>query len=257
MNVFSSTHQPKKPKRSHFAGAAASDSILKLQDYHRIIERSRFNNKLFDHSSQEIAKLLSNGFFNENYDRIIIENVVEGNLEDLLGKFRLLDDSHYEKINFGSTSDGLRMQKRIDPPDELQTLFDALHLFLNDHVSKSTDASSLKDSLIWKVLKSNKGCKRQDLHIDAPEMQGEISAQNMRYSIIVSIMPGTKIVLHDHSVEDIPLRGMIMFRGNYLHAGAEYDEVHYRLFIACYSIQFKPLDIDIVGLQLKDAAEKK
>ena len=262
MNVFSSTYQPtRKQKRSHFARKVASENELKNKDYKRIVERSRFRSIVYDPSSLEIARLLSNGFLKENYDRIIVE-VVQINSTTFLENFNELDESEFDKIIFGSTTDALRMQRRVEPMVEFKVLQDALNLFLNDHASNPIDASSLKDSLIWKVLKSKKGCKRQDLHVDAPEMQGETAAHNMRYSIIVSIMPGTKIILHDNSVQEIPLYGMIMFRGNYLHAGAGYDQVHYRIFIACHSIQFKPLDVDIVGLALKDdmpkdAAKKK
>ena len=104
MNVFSSTYQPtRKQKRSHFARKVASENELKNKDYKRIVERSRFRSIVYDPSSLEIARLLSNGFLKENYDRIIVE-VVQINSTTFLENFNELDESEFDKIIFGSTT---------------------------------------------------------------------------------------------------------------------------------------------------------
>ena len=201
-------------------------------------------------ASLHIAVELSKNFHSDQNHYIVMKDVISEDVD--LRPFILSiggEPNHlYERIVFGSDSKGLRMQRIFNEGSEFNLLRNALKLFLHDHGPSDANIDELNQNIIWKILKSEPGCIAQDLHTDAPEMIGDIAPRDVRYSIILSIMDGTKIVLHDETVVDIPFRGMIMFRGDYFHAGAAYNETHYRVFVACYSNLFKPSAADFVGL---------
>ena len=121
-----------------------------------------------------------------------------------------------------------RYQKPFTIPDEdieLKLISDVLKQFFNK-ISKNS--SNVKLFMKWKLLKSIDNCPEQELHMDTKV--SNMSNHDTPYSILISINPDTKLVLADKTCIDIPLFGMIMFRGDYMHAGAAYHKLNYRLF---------------------------
>ena len=91
------------------------------------------------------------------------------------------------------------------------------------------------NEFIYFNLLRGEECSRQIDHYDCVPMLKNIRRKNYKqlyYSIILSIMPHTKIII-ENKIVSIPLYGMLIFKGNVRHAGAAYHDTHYRVFIQC------------------------
>ena len=247
--MFSPTNQPKNHRVRGIARESQKPPTEKIK-YARIVERYRAKNLCLEKESLKIALALSFAFHTEQKDYFIIEGIIPEivNLESFILSINDIPNNLYERIVFGKDSKGLRMQRVFNDGLEFKLLRDVLSIFLYDHRPLDAGICVPNKNIIWKILKSEPGCIMQKMHMDAPEMIGVLEPEDVRYSIILSIMDGTKIVLHNSKVVALPLRGMIMFRGDYPHAGAAYVEANYRVFVACYSNKFKPLANDFIGL---------
>jgi hypothetical protein len=93
-----------------------------------------------------------------------------------------------------------------------------------------------------KVLKSQAGDTPQTTHTDyvPPDMKIRIAnLQEFHYSAVISIEENTRLLVgKSRSSVDIPLHGMIFFRGDMLHAGAGYITHNSRLFMSVSSRPF-------------------
>ncbi len=95
-----------------------------------------------------------------------------------------------------------------------------------------------------KLLKSYSGCQRQKFHTDDVAFSRSVDAdrnEHAPYSIIVSLEPNdnpTRIYFRDRRITLWPGSVLIM-RGDCVHAGADYDQLNYRLFIATGTYRFE------------------
>ena len=60
-----------------------------------------------------------------------------------------------------------------------------------------------------------------------------INSYDIQYSLIIAIEKNTQLILSNSKKITIPINGMIMFRGDYQHAGASYIKSNHRIFASC------------------------
>lgn len=91
-----------------------------------------------------------------------------------------------------------------------------------------------KDLRIYKfqILRSKKGCKQQDFHTD-----NKPSPNEKNYSVLLSLMPGTSLVLRDQEDSEefeyelrMKPKSIAVFNDNCMHAGNWYGRTNFRLF---------------------------
>ena len=132
-----------------------------------------------------------------------------------------------EPITFGDSEPYMRFQNNFSVDNEyFNTLMDGLAIFFK--VIKSNKNSTSNYTYQYKVLYSVKGCKEQVLHCDAYCTLLD-DLYDIPYSILISISTKANIVFQDEVIE-IPINGMVMFRGDCLHAGGAYDADNFRIF---------------------------
>jgi hypothetical protein len=148
---------------------------------------------------------------------------------------------HVNFRKYGKRKDGTPNIKRIVPDSSLPSLTQFLNVLFLWH-----GADSLLKIL---ELRSKAGCIEQSQHEDSPEMQKDRAngqwarkASDLQYSLLISIMPGTKWVNHRGDTIDIPVGSLLIWRGDYSHAGAAYAEFNARLFICIGSLKYPPSD---------------
>ncbi len=119
-----------------------------------------------------------------------------------------------------------------------------------DQFVSSTVSSALKPSR-WSVIHSKAGCQSQAPHCDyVPDLAlAKASDAHMPLSVLVALMPGTRLNIWPHSIRLATLSGrvlkemepisceelllepgdLLVFRGDFIHAGSSYAEENYRL----------------------------
>ena len=141
-----------------------------------------------------------------------------------------------QPITFGSTRPYKRtMQIVSNPEDYLSNVIKALRVVFSGC-----------DKLVVKLLKSEAGDLAQTTHTDlASDMKNrpitDLSA--FHYSALISFQ---KLLCHEELTEvDIPLYSMLLYRGDFPHAGAAYSKKNCRLFISLSS-ELHPMTDDIL-----------
>lgn len=104
------------------------------------------------------------------------------------------------------------------------------------------------DNIVVKLLTSQSGDKEQDIHTDFHKIQTTRPMKDLsafHYSALISFEANTRL-LCDAELKEvaIPLYSMLLFRGDFQHAGAAYPQLHHRLFISLSSESF-PLTDDV------------
>ena len=128
------------------------------------------------------------------------------------------------------------------PVTELfRTLSDALSLFFSVISSEQSSPPDQFD-IKYRLLKSLTNCPKEVFHSDCKD-SSDAPSYNIQYSLIVAIQSHTKFVLSNKETIDIPMNGMIMYRGDYMHAGASYQNEHNRLFISCSNKPLKDMTV--------------
>jgi hypothetical protein len=102
------------------------------------------------------------------------------------------------------------------------------------------------DKLLVKLLKSAAGDTAQELHTDFTPGQTTQPMKDLtafHYSALISFEKNTRLLCDmDKKEIDIPLYSMILFRGDFRHAGAAYSKMNRRLFISLSSESFPETD---------------
>ena len=190
--------------------------------------------------TSSICRVLIDNFIIFDREYVILSDVIKPIAD--IKKFILKFDG-YEPINFDTKLLTRQQSTRIllDPnscivEETLKILFDSLAMFFTV-ISSEQSSPPDKFELVYKLLKSLPNCPKQELHHDSKQRSD--SSYNIQYSLIVAIESNTKLILSDHNNIDIPINGMIMFRGDYMHAGASYPKINHRIFASCSN---KPLE---------------
>ena len=97
--------------------------------------------------------------------------------------------------------------------------------------------------IVVKLLKSEQGDTQQISHTDyVPQFNSLRSLSHFHYSAIMNIEENTKLIVGESEVVKIPLHSMLFFRGDMVHAGAEYEFCNTRLFFSASSDSFPATD---------------
>ena len=147
-----------------------------------------------------------------------------------------------EPITFGTAEKPYKrtMQKVSNARDYLSNVMSALHIVFPKC-----------DNIVVKLLTSQAGDKEQDIHTDFHKTETTPSVKDLsafHYSALVSFEANTRLICVMSDTEkkevSIPLYGMLLFRGDFRHAGASYPQLHRRLFLSLSSESF-PLTDDV------------
>jgi hypothetical protein len=115
-------------------------------------------------------------------------------------------------------------------------------LYIRDVVAAVNVVFPLCRTVKLKILKSQAGDTPQTTHtnyVPGVMKMRLANLQEFHYSAVISIEESSKILVgKSRSSVDIPLHGMIFFRGDMLHAGAGYHTDHSRLFMSVSSRPF-------------------
>jgi hypothetical protein len=115
-------------------------------------------------------------------------------------------------------------------------------LYISNIVAAVNVVFPLCRTVNLKVLKSQAGDTPQTTHTDyvPPDMKIRIAnLQEFHYSAVISIEENTRLLVgKSRSSVDIPLHGMIFFRGDMLHAGAGDLNHNSRLLMSISSRSF-------------------
>ncbi|KAG2785455.1 hypothetical protein PC129_g12520 [Phytophthora cactorum] len=120
-----------------------------------------------------------------------------------------------------------------------------LHAIIKRIIENTEDQWEVKASS-WNAFKSLLGGARQDPHKDFPALETSkaLSKKNcIQASVIVALMPGTRFIvfprrlgslvdMDDTKVLVLDKGQILVFRGDLVHAGADFDEENIRLH--CY-----------------------
>jgi hypothetical protein len=63
-----------------------------------------------------------------------------------------------------------------------------------------------------------------------------------QFSLLLSTMPGTKWLNSRNQVVELPVGSFVIWRGDYIHAGAAYNIFNSRLFVSLGSFLFPPVN---------------
>ena len=120
------------------------------------------------------------------------------------------------------------MQVVPNPEDYLSNVLEALRIVFSGY-----------DKLVFKLLKSEEGDLAQTTHTDLVSdiTTGPITDLSaFHYSALISFQTNTRLLCHEENTEvDIPLHSMLLYRNDFPHAGAAYNNKNYRLFISMSS----------------------
>ncbi|KAG1685440.1 hypothetical protein DVH05_008378 [Phytophthora capsici] len=125
-------------------------------------------------------------------------------------------------------------------------------------IVKETSAKWKLDPSSWHVLKSLPGGTRQAPHKDFPTYEtarAVLQEDWVQASVIVSLQPNTRFIVFprclggpveadDAEILELDVGEILFFRGDLVHAGADFDEENVRLF--CYIL--------VKGIQREDNA---
>ena len=142
-----------------------------------------------------------------------------------------------EPITFGTTRPYKRtMQAVSNASDYLSSIITALSIVFPKC-----------DKLLVKLLKSVAGDPAQELHTDFTPNQTTRPMKDLsgfHYSALISFEENTRL-LCDTDMKEIhlPLYSLILFRGDFKHAGAAYQTTHRRLFLSLSSESFPGTDV--------------
>ncbi len=109
-----------------------------------------------------------------------------------------------------------------------------------------TNINSKLDINNWVIIKSLPNCHGQAAHCDYAQVGNIMNVQNdlMPLSVIIALQPDTKLDVWPKSIRNSKIKmpkqinkltlnintgDMIVFRGDLVHAGSEYDKENYRL----------------------------
>ena len=214
--------------------------IYNLDKKRHIIKFQSLLPNSYNTVSWSICRELIDGFILCDNDYVILSDVIKpiADIEKFISKF-----DGYEPINFDTKQLTRQQSTRIllDPnscivEETLKILSDSLAMFFTV-ISSEESSPPDKFELVYKLLKSLPNCPKQELHHDSEQRSD--SSYNIQYSLIVAIESNTRLILSDHNNIDIPINSMIMFRGDYMHAGASYPKINHRIFASCSN---KPLE---------------
>ena len=194
--------------------------------------------------SRSICRVLIDNFILFDNEYVIISDVIDDisirDFKKLLANFTKL-----KPIDIHTSNNKLLQSAPIShdaPVTELfRTLSDALSLFFSVISSEQSSPPDQFD-IKYRLLKSLANCPKQLFHSDCKH-SSDTSSYNIQYSLIVAIESNTKFVLFNKETIDIPINGMIMYRGDYMHAGASYQNEHNRLFISCSNKPCKDMTV--------------
>ena len=116
-----------------------------------------------------------------------------------------------------------------EPPDCLQLLLNVFKIWHGESTY-----------FVIKELHARRGCPRQKLHRDCPiQTNGRLRRSDINFSFLLAVEPSsnpTKLILEDESELMISQGEGVIWRGDYLHAGASYQVENSRLFISITSV---------------------
>ena len=78
------------------------------------------------------------------------------------------------------------------------------------------------------VIRSLAGCKQQQLHTDYNPKSRVFKTRDIPLGLIAAIQDGTRLVTREGELS-IPVGSVLVFRGDFVHAGASYESEHMRL----------------------------
>jgi hypothetical protein len=164
-----------------------------------------------------------------NHQYVIVPDVVD----EMVVTSNIRLKGKREKITF-STTEGLylRSMKEVSAPERyVPNILAAVKLVF----PLCTERKLM-------LLTSEAGDVAQTTHTDyvTPEAKFRIAnLQEFHYSAVISIEQNTRLLVGESRKSiDIPLRAMLFFRGDMLHAGAGYPVANSRLFLSISSHPF-------------------
>lgn len=209
-----------------------SNTFYPITDFHKnkhIIKFQSSSPNSYDTLSLSICRELIDNFILFDKDYVIVSNVI--NPITKISAF-IKNFGDYELINFDTASSKREQSTTIFDKTQLNTelkiLTDSLNMFFD--VLSSNESSTSKFNISYKLLKSLPNCKSQALHCDS---NCKDSLYDIQYSLIIAIEKNTQFILSNSKKITIPINGMIMFRGDYQHAGASYIKSNHRIFASC------------------------
>ena len=105
-------------------------------------------------------------------------------------------------------------------------------IWLNYHIIKlwrGDNCPRIDTFLVSSLVNNPNDSKPQLYHADSPDMVNFVKKniyilkKDIIYSGILSLQ-GSKLILHDKSIINISKGSIVLFRGDYIHAGAQYEE---------------------------------
>lgn len=150
--------------------------------------------------------------------------------------------THIFNHNNNRAEDHKRLQYdlRVRETDGIQNLIGQVHDYLHQRKLIDPRFHRLND---WFCLYSLPGCQQQRLHYDynPDELNALVEEQHIPLGIIVGVdeNPG-RLYVSDGQAETLVTynRGdLLVFRGDLIHAGADYDMYHMRMH--CYADSIK------------------
>ena len=180
---------------------------------------------IVDSEVQRISRILDRIKKKEAY--VIVPNAIRPiTIRDIKIKARA------KFITFGSTRPYKRtMQAVSNATDYLSSVITAL-----------STVFPKCDKLLVKLLKSQAGDTAQELHTDFTPTQTTTAIKDLsgyHYSALISFEENTRLLCDTEKKEiHIPLFSMILFRGDFRHAGAAYPATNHRLFLSLSSESF-------------------
>ena len=190
--------------------------------------------------TSSICRVLIDNFIIFDREYVIVPDVIGSvlNIPNFTGCF-----TTFENIDFDTTYECLRKQStKLLRQSQLKKFFkvlvDALGMFFSV-LSSEKSVGENNFHFEYKLLKSSPNCPKQKLHQDC-ERSLDSTSYDIQYSLLIAIESNTKLLLSDNKTTiDIPINGMIMFRGDYMHAGMSYRTENRRVFASCSN---KPLE---------------
>ena len=194
--------------------------------------------------SRSICRELIDSFILFDNKYVIITDVIDDipirDFKKLLANFTKLTPIDI-KTNGNKLLQSAPISVNAPVTELFRTLSDALSLFFSVISSEQSSPPDQFD-IKYRLLKSLPNCPKEVLHSDCKHSSDEPS-YDMQYSVIVAIQSHTQFVSSNNRTINIPKNGMIMYRGDYMHAGASYEIEHHRLFISCSNKPLKDMTV--------------
>eukprot|EP00457_Paulinella_chromatophora_P015587 gb/GEZN01016230.1/.p1 GENE.gb/GEZN01016230.1/~~gb/GEZN01016230.1/.p1 ORF type:complete len:247 (+),score=33.91 gb/GEZN01016230.1/:93-833(+) len=120
--------------------------------------------------------------------------------------------------------DGKRIQRKV-LPDDLDILRE-----LSSVEKKLMELHPEIANFQWNTIKSLEGCSPQPMHMDicGDDMANFLMTKDKPLSIIVALMAGTSLLYESGEIKLNP-GDVLVFQGDFVHAGAGYKEENLRL----------------------------